>query len=220
MRILGVPMGPRSKTMKSRPRLGILGGSFNPVHIGHLIAAQDAMERFDLARVLFIPSHVPPHKTGGALAPAADRVAMLEAVLEDELRFEVSDLEVRRGGVSYSVETLRALARERSGEDLYFIVGSDSLLDLHQWRESGAILRLCTVITVARPGTELARIRPEDLKLPRPWPSRLLSNAFTGRMIGISSSEIRHRAAEGLSLRYLVPREVETYIAEHRLYGA
>ncbi len=200
------------------PRLGILGGTFNPVHLGHLIMAQDALEHFELSRVLLVPCASPPHKSAQDLAPASHRLAMLEAVLEGDLHFEASDLELQRGGTSYTVDTLRELAALNPGVELCFIIGSDSLLELHLWKDIEAILGLCRVVTIARPGIDLAGLKGTDLKLPDPWPARLLADIRVGHQVDVSSTDIRYRVAEGMAIRYLVPAGVEMYIAEHSLY--
>lgn len=201
-----------------KSRIGLLGGTFNPVHIGHLVMAQCAMETFDLSKTLLIPSAVPPHKGDHSLASAHHRMAMLERAVEDNLRFEVSDIEIRRGGTSYTLDTVREIKRQHPGNELVFIVGADSLLDLHSWYRVEELLLLCRIVTMARPGYGLNDIRAADLKLPPPWPERLLADIAAGCLIDVSSSDIRHRAAEGMSIRYLVPTPVEMYIAEHGLY--
>lgn len=205
--------------MHRADRLGILGGTFNPVHIGHLIMAQNALEQFELSRVLFVPSNRPPHKQPPMLADAHHRVAMLELALEDELLFDVCDIEIDRGGVSYTIDTIRHLKRLNPWAEFCFIIGSDTLTELHAWRDTYKILQLTTFITLGRPGAELSSLKADDLKLKDPWPARLLENVATGRLLEVSSSDIRHRVAEGLSIRHLVPTPVEMYIAEHSLYG-
>jgi nicotinate-nucleotide adenylyltransferase len=200
-------------------RIGVLGGTFNPVHLGHLILAQTALETYDLARVLFVPCAQPPHKPlVGGISPE-HRLAMLELAIQDHPAFEFRDLEIRRGGRSYTVDSLRELRAELPNAELYFIVGGDSLLELHLWKDVLTILDLCTVISFGRgerdPG---ATITADRLSLPPPWPERLLATYTTGRRVDIASSDIRHRVAEGLSIRYLVPDAVAMYIAEHGLY--
>ena len=204
----------------SNPRIGVLGGTFNPIHLGHLIVAQMAMERFELGRVLFIPSATPPHKNGSGLADGRHRLAMVQSAVEGDLRFEASDLEIQRGGRSYTIDTVRALHEKSSSADFYFIIGADTLTELHLWRDIGTLLTLVRFVTLARPGTDLAALRanPDRLRLPPPWPERLLADVAEGRQVDISASDIRHRLAEGLSIRYLVPPGVEMYIAEHHLY--
>lgn len=201
-----------------RDRLGVMGGSFNPVHLGHLIMAQSAMEAFELSHVLFVPCNQPPHKDAGRLAEATHRLAMLELALEGEWRFELSDTEIRRGGVSYTVDTLRALRQQYPRSDLHFIIGSDSLRELHLWKDIYTVLDLGTVVTLCRPNATVDALSPGDLQLRPPWPERLLQNVAVGRMVDISSTDIRYRVAEGLSIRYLVPPGVEMYITEHSLY--
>ncbi|MBM4142178.1 MAG: nicotinate (nicotinamide) nucleotide adenylyltransferase [Lentisphaerae bacterium] len=199
-------------------RIGIVGGTFNPVHIGHLILAQTALESFDLAKVLLVPCARPPHKNTAALIPAEHRVAMLAAALEDSLTLELCDVEVRRGGTSYSVDTLRQLRRAYPNAELCFVIGADTLPELHGWRDVYRLLELCRVVTFRRPGVTPRNLTPEALRLRPPWPERLLRDLVPGRMIDVSSSDIRHRVAEGMSIRYMVPRAVEMYIAVHGLY--
>lgn len=203
---------------RRRERLGIFGGSFNPVHLGHLLLAQTALERFDLDRVLFMPCAVQPHKDPRGLASAAHREAMVEAAILDNLGFELLDIELRRGGVSYSVDSLREIRSVHPNADLFFMIGADTLLELHGWKDIETVLSLCEFIVFARPGHELTHLSPEALKLPAPWPGRLVQNICSVRQIDISSSDIRHRVAEGLSIRYLVPQPVEMIIMEHHLY--
>jgi nicotinate-nucleotide adenylyltransferase len=200
------------------PRLGVFGGTFNPVHLGHMIMAQDAMEAFDLSRVMFVPCACPPHKSDAGLAPAAHRLAMLEAAIEGDLRFEVSDLELQRGGISYTIDTLRAVAADHPGVELYFIIGADSLVELHLWREIEALLGLCRIVTIARPGVNLDALQAKDIKLRDPWPGQIQAAIRIGHLMNVSSTDIRYRVAEGMSIRYLVPPGVDMYIAEHSLY--
>ena len=200
-------------------RIGVLGGTFNPVHLGHLILAQTAAETHDLEEVLFVPCSIPPHKRGSGLCPAEYRVGMLEAALEGDLCFELSDVEMQRGGVSFAVDTVAELCRRYPDRQIFFIIGADTLPELHTWRNIYDLLTLCTFVTFARPGFNLDSIRRRGLHLDSPWEERLLANVTSSRQIDISSSDIRHRVAEGMSIRYLVPSAVEMYIAEHGLYG-
>jgi nicotinate-nucleotide adenylyltransferase len=200
------------------PRLGIFGGTFNPVHLGHMIMAQDAMEAFDLSKVLFMPCARPPHKPDAALAPAHHRFAMLEAAIEGDLRFEVSDMELQRGGTSYTIDTLRAMRAEHPGVELFFIIGADSLGELHLWREIEALLALCRIVTMARPGVKPEALQANAINLRDPWPEQIQADIRVGHLVEVSSTDIRYRAAEGMAIRYLVPPAVDMYIAEHSLY--
>ena len=203
---------------KPEPDIGVLGGTFNPIHLGHLPMAQDAMDAFELAKTLFVPCATPPHKRPATLLPAKHRLAMLEAAIESDVNFEVSDIEIRRPGVSYSVVTMHKLKELYPRSELRFIIGSDTLTELHLWKDIYRLLELCRFAIVERPGAELASIKESDIKLEKPWPARLLKNVTRGHMIDISSSDIRYRLAEGMSIRHLVPRAVEIYISEHHLY--
>ncbi|MFH0879693.1 MAG: nicotinate-nucleotide adenylyltransferase [Lentisphaerota bacterium] len=198
-------------------KIGVLGGSFNPVHVGHLILAHDAMEAFGLDQVLLIPCAIPPHKNPLGLTSAQHRLAMLQRAVEEDSRLSVSTLELDRVGISYSVETLNDLVRLNPGTRYFFIIGADTLTELHTWRSIHEFLALCEVVTMRRPGYPWD-LKPSDLKLEAPWPEKLLAHVFTGHAIGLSSSEIRRRVAEGLSIRYLVSRSVERYIDENKLY--
>lgn len=206
------------ESLRPQNRIGIFGGTFNPVHMGHLVMAQDALELFELSKVIFVPCACPPHKTSNDVASAEHRLAMLQAALEGDLRFEVSDIEIRRGGVSYSIDTAREIKKHHLGCELFFIIGADSLPELRLWKEISQLLDLCRFVTIARPGVDL-----NDPGLRDPMPgdarSRLLRDQIrVGHMINISSTDIRYRIAEGMSIRYLVHPAVEMYIAEHSLF--
>jgi nicotinate-nucleotide adenylyltransferase len=200
-------------------RVGIFGGSFNPVHTGHLVLAQDALERFGLHKVLWVPAAQPPHKPSQALAPAAERLEMLRLALQGDSRFEVSEDEVNRGGVSFTVDTVQRLQERRPEVQWTLIIGGDSLRELHTWKDIGRLLTLCQIVTVARPGFAAEKMDPALLRLPEPWPRKLLSDVITGHLVEIASSELRQRIQRGQSIRYLVPEAVERYIRERRLYS-
>ncbi len=176
------------------------------------------MEQFEFSKVLFMPSAQPPHKSPAELAPAHHRLAMLEAAVEGDLHFGVSDMEIRRGGVTYTIDTVRALSAEHPEAEICFIIGADSLVELHLWKEITELLKLCRIVTIARPGIDLAALKRLNLKLPAPWPERLLADVRTGHLIDISSTDIRYRVAEGMCIRYLVSPAVDMYITEHSLY--
>ncbi len=199
-------------------RIGVFGGSFDPVHMGHLTIAQDAVEQLELNRLIFVPAAVPPHKQGKTLVEGRHRFEMLQLATEANLSFEVSDMELQRGGISYTFDTMNQIQFEHPGAELFFIVGLDSLVELHLWKNIEQLLELCTVVPFARGGEDPARIA-EQIQLSNGWKTKLLGRLIRIHEIEISASEVRMRLAEGLSIRYLVPPEVEMYIAEHHLYG-
>jgi nicotinate-nucleotide adenylyltransferase len=209
----------QNKVAHMSERIGIFGGSFNPVHIGHLIAAQDALEHVGLSRVIFLPAAQPPHKAPRPLAPAADRLEMLRLAIADDPRFEVSDDEIARGGISYTIDTLRRFRDRYPTAALYFLIGGDTLMELHTWRDIFAVLDLAQIVTINRPGAPLDRLTAETLRLPDPWPARLATHVVAGHRIDISSTDIRHRVAIGQSIRYLVPAAVERYILTLNIFA-
>lgn len=199
-------------------RIGIMGGSFDPVHIGHLVIAQDAAEKLELDEVVFVPAAIPPHKRHLNQADANHRMEMLRLAVESDVRFSVSDVEIQRGGVSYTIDTVRELVEARPGTDWVLVVGSDTLVDLHNWYKVDELLDLCEVATFLRPGeSDLAAIASK-VELAGRHREMLMENVVEAHLVGISSTEIRMRVAEGLGIRYLVPPEVEMYIFEHGLY--
>lgn len=205
--------------MMNKNRIGILGGSFNPVHIGHLILAQSAIEQFDLNEVLFMPCNIQPLKETGSFAAAEHRMAMLESAIIDNPQFGILDIEIRRGGTSYAIDSVTKIKELYPEPEICFIIGADTLPELQAWKDIYHLLDICTFVTLSRPGCDdLSKLTASDINLRDPWPERLLANLATGRAIDISSSDIRHRVAEGMSIRYLVPQSIEMYISEHSLY--
>lgn len=199
-------------------KIGILGGTFNPVHIGHLLVAQTVRETCCLDRVLLMPCHTPPHKPCDVLASAADRLAMVRLAIADDPGLAVCTLETDRGGVSYAVDTLTAFRAQFPACEPHFIIGMDSLLELHLWRRVEDLLRLTAFVVVERPGLDRPA-SPAELRLPAPWPERLLAGVIRGRLCEVSSREIRMRVAEHRTIRYHVTPAVEQYILEQGLYA-
>ena len=199
-------------------RIGVFGGSFNPIHHGHLILAQDVMEACELDEVRFMPCGTPNHKDAAELAPAEHRLGMVELVTESDFRFAASDREVRRDRISYTVETLEELQAENPDDEFCFMVGTDSFPELSDWHRIDDLLAQFTVIGLVRPGFEIDALEKIDFGLAPELKKGLLDQVVRGHAIGISASDIRARVAEGMAIRYLVPVEVEMYSAEHGLY--
>jgi len=198
-----------------RGRIGILGGTFDPIHIGHLIVAEEVRARLALQQVVFVPARVSPLKLDHAAAPPECRLRMVELAIQDNPYFGVSCIELTRTGPSYTVDTLRAI-RDTCGPDveLFFIMGADSLSSLMAWRRPAEILRLARLVAVSRPTYAL------DLgALERGLPGiAAATDLVTTLEIGISATDIRARVAQNLPIRYLVPAPVEAYLREHHLY--
>jgi nicotinate-nucleotide adenylyltransferase len=190
-----------------RPQIGILGGTFNPVHTGHLLIAQDALEQAKLDCVKLIPAATPPHKALDGEVSGRQRLAMVRAAIRGNDRFEVDDIEIRRGGRSYSIETLTELKRRMPEADFHFIIGADSLAELATWREIDRLAELCSFLVVGRPGFEKAKT---TVKCRVHW--------VDGHVCDIASRDIRARCRQGFSIRYLVPDGVFRYIRRHKLY--
>lgn len=192
--------------------IGLLGGTFDPIHLGHLVLAEVARETFGLEKVIFMPAGQPPHKPR-AMAAAGDRLRMVEMAIAGNPYFAVSTLEIERPGPSYTVDTVTALRRSAPEADWHLIIGSDVLEEIPTWHEYEQLLGLVRVLAAARPGTEL--VLPPILA---GWSAKIAF--FYPPAIAISSTAIRERARQGLSLRYLVPERVAAYILEKGLYRA
>lgn len=195
-------------------RLGVLGGTFDPPHVAHLVLAEQARERLALDRVLWVPAGEPWRKAGRPVTPAAHRVAMVRLAVEGHPAFEVSTLEVDRAGPSYTVETLAELSEREAKVDLYLILGEDALEDLPHWREPERLLSMTTLAVAAR-GAERPQLAGLEARLPG-LSERIVWLEMP--RLDVSATELRRRAAEGRSLRYLVPDAVARYIAGECLY--
>lgn len=202
--------------MDSGMRVGVLGGTFDPVHWGHLLIAEEARVRMGLGRVLFVPAGMPWLKTGRVISPAHHRLAMLRLAIASHSAFALSTVEMDREGPSYTVDTLERLGLEGDPHaELFFILGADSFRDLPRWESPRRIVELCYLVCVPRPGLE--KFGPALLEGSIPG---ITARTFMleGPLVDISASDIRRRVAAGISIRYRVPQEVEDYILEHQLY--
>lgn len=237
-------MSPNSESQPSAPstqhsttlRLGLLGGSFNPVHNGHLAIARQTREALGLDRILFIPTSHPPHKPNGSLAPAQDRYEMVRLAIASDPYFAISDVEIRRPGKAYSIDTIRLLQQEYGAQtQLFFLIGFDAFLDFPSWREPLTLLELCPFVVLSRPGLSFRSLSTVTL-LP-PIPQSSLADLDAGRISqlevplgkqrltclqltpsSVSASDIRARIRRGLPVANLLPPLVESYILQHHLY--
>jgi nicotinate-nucleotide adenylyltransferase len=214
------------------PRIGIFGGTFNPIHIGHLRSAEEVREAQGLDRVLFIPSATPPHKRGDGLVSAAHRLAMVRLAIAGNPGFRVSPIEVERGGPSFSVDTLAALRARLPRARFAFILGIDAFREIATWKNYRRLFSLCDMVVTSRPPVHAAALRAA---IPVAVRSDFCYRAGTRTLehrtgnqivfqrlsdLDISASALRARLHHGLSIRYLVPTSVERYIARHGLYVA
>ena len=195
-------------------RLGVFGGTFDPVHIGHLIAAEDARAALRLDEVLFVPAGEPWFKSYRRITPARHRLAMVRLAIRDNPRFGVSDMEIRREGPSYTIDTLAELRGERPDAELFVILGVDALREIDRWRQPRRLFQMATVVGMARPG---ASLDASVLNAAIPGASERL-RLVDSALIDISGTDIRRRVADGASIRYRVPTAVERYIRDHNLY--
>jgi nicotinate-nucleotide adenylyltransferase len=188
-------------------KLGLFGGSFNPVHLGHLLVAQAAIEELGLERLFFIPAAQSPFKPDSQPAPASVRLQLLRLALAGRMNCEIDDQEIRRGGVSYTVDTLRDYAEKFPGAELFYLIGADNVAQLNEWREANELAKLAEFVAIPRPG-EIAA------DFPAPFRGRILK----GFPLEISSSQIRARVKAGLPIEPLVPPFVAEAIRNNRLY--
>ena len=217
-------------------RLGVLGGTFNPIHNGHLAIARQTADALGLDRILFVPTKNPPHKPADNLAPAKDRYEMVRLAIASDPRFAISDVELRRAGTSYSIDTVRQLQEEYGPETrLYFLIGLDAFLDLSLWREPEMLLTLCSFVVISRPGMSFRAL--SGLTLIPPLPDQSLAELDAGirsrldLQMGtqsliclrlppcdISASTIRTNIKQHRSTANLLPPVLESYILQHHIY--
>ena len=204
--------------MQPGKRIGISGGTFDPIHHGHLIIAEYVADKFNLDKVLFIPSGTPPHKNEREVTPAMDRYNMVCDAVSGNPRFEASNIEVERPGYTFTVDTLMALKEKLdAGTQLFFIVGADVVRDLPTWREPQKVFALCSFIAVLRPGYDSEGFEKQMEFLQSRYSAKIYSTEAP--LIDISSTAIRERVRNALSIKYLVPESVENYVVKNKLYS-
>ena len=199
-------------------RVGIMGGTFDPVHYGHLVTAEEARVQFALEHVYFVPNRFPPHKTLDHVTDPEHRFRMTSLAVRTNERFSVSRIEIDRPGPSYTIDTLLALRAEHSARDLFYITGADAILQIvrGEWERSAELLTLCQYIAASRPGFPIDVHDLRRYNVTRQHLDNL--HVIEIPALSISSTDIRRRVAEGRPIRYLLPDEVAAYIAEHGLY--
>lgn len=213
-------------------RLGLLGGTFNPIHLGHLRGVEEARETFNLEKVYFIPAAIPPHKNERIEVSPTHRLEMVRLAIEGNPAFQASDVELSRQGKSYSVETIRYFRNQYPGADLFFIVGMDSFVEVTTWKRYQDLFSLCHFVVLSRPGTKrcrLTNLTPQQFwasfhrgKDANQWihgPSGLSTHFLDRPLMDISSREIRERLRAGRSVRYMMEEKVEAYISRNGFYS-
>jgi len=197
--------------------IGILGGTFDPIHVGHLVVAEEARVKLGLSEVLFLPAGQPWLKVDRTVTPAIHRVDMVRLAIAGNPYFKLCTLEVERDGPSYSIDTITALRSQLGAQSFFFILGSDSLAEFHLWKEPAKLVQMCRLVVVPRLGLSLTDLNSLETRIPG-----LVHNVtqLDAPIMGVSSSEIRQRVAQGLSIRYLVPDKVGEYIVEQKLYAS
>lgn len=196
--------------------IGVLGGTFDPIHIGHLLVAEEVAARLDPSRILFVPAGQPWLKANNAISPAEHRLEMVRLAIAGKPGFELSTIEIERPGPTYTVDTIAELQAQLGGDELFFILGWDNLSQLPQWHQPARLIKMCRLVAVPRVDFPLPDLPSLEKELPGISQRVIL---FDAPRIDINASEIRRRAAEGLSIGELVPEPVERYIKEHGLYA-
>ena len=188
-------------------KIGLFGGTFDPPHLGHLIVAQDVFHSLSLDRLLFLPAAAPPHKRHRPVTAPTLRLEMLRAAIGDDPRFGIEEIELRRAGPSYTVDTLEELAARAPDAELFFLLGEDQFRDLATWRSPDRVARLARMVVLSRDGADISRLMPDFSHQP-----------LAVTRVDLSSTEVRERVRTGRPIRYLVPAAVEALIMKKRLY--
>ncbi|TCT14902.1 nicotinate-nucleotide adenylyltransferase [Natranaerovirga pectinivora] len=202
--------------MHKKMKMGIMGGTFNPIHFGHLILAESAYENLELDSVVFIPAGIPPHKQEEEIVSKKDRLKMVDLAIDDNNHFEVSPIELDKKSISYSYETLEVLKKENNNTDYYFIIGSDSFYNIEKWKAPEILLSMCKLVVAARNDQNMDRLKQQKRVIEKKFKTSV--HILNMPTIDISSSDIRDRVKYGKTIKYFVPKDVENYIYMNDLY--
>lgn len=204
--------------MRNKKRYGIMGGTFDPIHTGHLVVAEEVRREFNLDKVIFMPTGDPPHKDHKKVSRGKERYEMTFLATITNPYFEISRLELDREGITYTVDTMVEL-KEKYGDkvELFFITGADSLLELHTWKDSEKILDTCKIVAATRPGYNINHMEGRLRELNELHKDKI--NTITTPGLQISSTDIRNRVRKKMSIKYLIPESVEVYIKKYNLYS-
>ncbi len=202
--------------MQKQRKIGIMGGTFNPIHFGHLLLAETAYHQFELDEILFMPTKNPYYKKLTSNVTEEDRVAMVKLAIENNAHFRFSGEELKREGATYTVETLRNLTRKNPETEYYFIMGADSLYHIESWKEPDEILKMAVILVAGRGGGPSSSLNSQIEYIENKYDASIFS--LNSPMLEISSNDIRRRLRSGESIRYLLPHEVSEYIYAHQLY--
>jgi len=198
-------------------KIGIMGGTFDPIHYGHLVTAEAARDKFCLDKVIFVPSGNPPHKKDKKISLGVDRVNMTVLATANNPYFEVSDIELKREGYTYTVDTLKGFIDIYGKEtEFYFITGADAVMEILTWKDVSTILKLCRIVSAYRPGSDINKFKSMVDELERVYRSNI--HMIEVPALAISSTDIRQRVKRGVTIKYLLPEKTEKYILEKGLY--
>lgn len=203
-------------TSEGKNKIGIMGGTFDPIHVGHLMLAEQAYDKFDLNKILIMPAGNPPHKNNEVSALAKHRVQMTRLAIEGNKHFELSLIEVERSGYTYTYETLEKLTKENPDVEYYFIIGADSLYNLEEWKETDKICQKATLVVAARYNMDLKVLKKKIKEVADKYHCRIY--LLDTPNIDLSSTLIRTAVSTGKSIKYYVPGDVERYIYKNKLY--
>jgi nicotinate-nucleotide adenylyltransferase len=202
--------------MKTYQRLGMMGGTFDPIHYGHLVAAEEARCQLELEKVIFIPAGRPPHKTKREISAARHRLNITRLAVASNPFFRVSDVEIMKPGPSYTIDTVQIFKEKFPGAELFFITGADAVLEILSWKRVEELLRLCYFVAATRPGYQLDELSKNIPGFPINGKKRIITMEVPA--LAISSTDLRRRVREGRPIKYLVPEAVEAYILNNNLY--